>query len=179
MIFFFLGNLYASGEKIPRDYKEAFYWYMKAAYKSSDAKCIIGNMYNKGLGVDQDSKEAFVWYKKAAKERHFRAGLQLKMIESERTLDLNNKIQSNTIRVFLSSTFTDMQEEREYLVNTIFPYLRALARSKGIELTEVDLRWGITEDDAKNGKVVRLCLKEIELCKERSGELPFFYWYNR
>ena len=172
--FFFLGNLYASGEKIPRDYKEAFYWYMKAAYKSSDAKCIIGNMYNKGLGVDQDSKEAFVWYKKAAKERHFRAGLQLKMIESERTLDLNNKIQSNTIRVFLSSTFTDMQEEREYLVNTIFPYLRALARSKGIELTEVDLRWGITEDDAKNGKVVRLCLKEIELCKERSGELPFF-----
>ncbi|WP_158027280.1 tetratricopeptide repeat protein [Labilibacter marinus] len=88
--------------------------------------------------------------------------------------DLNEKFKSKSIRVFLSSTFADMQEEREYLINVVFPHLKRIAGKRGLDLTEVDLRWGITEEEAKNGKVVRLCLSEIDLCKEKSDELPFF-----
>src|ERR1035437_4129902 len=89
-------------------------------------------------------------------------------------LDLNQKIASRTIRVFLSSTFRDMAAERSHLINQVFPHLRAVARERSVEFTEVDLRWGITDSQAQSGQVVRLCLKEIDLCKEKSDDLPFF-----
>jgi hypothetical protein len=44
------------------------------------------------------------------------------------------------IRVFISSTFRDMQEEREELVKQIFPQLRRLCESRGVTWAEVDLR---------------------------------------
>lgn len=50
--------------------------------------------------------------------------------------------QSRNIRVFISSTFKDMQEERNHLVNNIFPLLRQEAHKRGCTITEVDLRWG-------------------------------------
>ncbi len=37
---------------------------------------------------------------------------------------------SNELRVFISSTFRDLQEEREHLVKKIFPEIRALCRER-------------------------------------------------
>ncbi|HET9136103.1 MAG TPA: tetratricopeptide repeat protein, partial [Candidatus Kapabacteria bacterium] len=68
-------------------------------------------------------------------------------------------------RVFLSSTFTDLQPEREQLVKKVFPRIRALCRERGVEFTEIDLRWGITTEEARSGKVVRICLDEIGRCR--------------
>ena len=56
-------------------------------------------------------------------------------------------IQSNELRVFISSTFRDLQEEREHLIKKIFPEIRSLCRERGITFTEVDLRWGLTEEE--------------------------------
>ena len=53
---------------------------------------------------------------------------------------------SRSIRVFISSTFQDMQEERDVLVKKIFPQLRKICMDRGVGFTEVDLRWGVTED---------------------------------
>ena len=58
-----------------------------------------------------------------------------------------------------------MQEEREHLVKKIFPEIRSLCRERGITFTEVDLRWGLTEEEAMLGQVIRTCLEEIELCR--------------
>ncbi len=69
---------------------------------------------------------------------------------------------SNELRVFISSTFRDLQEEREHLVKKIFPEVRARCRERGITFTEVDLRWGATEEDVTSGRVVRTCLEEID-----------------
>lgn len=44
--------------------------------------------------------------------------------------------QSNELRVFISSTFRDLQEEREHLIKKIFPEIRALCRDRGIRFTE-------------------------------------------
>lgn len=65
------------------------------------------------------------------------------------------------IRVFISSTFNDMHPERDYLVKRTFPRLRHLAAQRGVILTEVDLRWGITEAESKEGKTLGICLDEI------------------
>jgi hypothetical protein len=54
-----------------------------------------------------------------------------------------------TVRVFISSTFRDMQAERDHLVRFVFPRLREQLLSRRIHLVDVDLRRGVTsEQDA-------------------------------
>ncbi len=72
---------------------------------------------------------------------------------------------SNELRVFISSTFRDLQEEREHLVKKIFPEIRALCRQRGVTFTEVDLRWGLTEEEASLGRTIRTCLEEVDKCR--------------
>jgi nephrocystin-3 len=83
-------------------------------------------------------------------------------------------------RVFVSSTFSDLTSERDYLVRVIFPRIRKFCRERDIEFIEIDLRWGITEEEAQQGKVISICLKEIEqsrpyfigILKDRYGWVP-------
>ncbi|MBS1913568.1 MAG: tetratricopeptide repeat protein [Bacteroidetes bacterium] len=65
------------------------------------------------------------------------------------------------LRVFISSTFNDMCSEREHLMKQVFPELRSICRARGGDLTEIDLRWGITEQQARSGAIVKACLEEI------------------
>ena len=58
------------------------------------------------------------------------------------------------IRVFVSSTFRDMQTERDELVLKIFPQLRRLCEERGVTWGEIDLRWGITEEQSERGEVL-------------------------
>lgn len=89
---------------------------------------------------------------------------------------------SPEIRVFISSTFRDMQLEREYLIKYVFPEIRHVCRERGVEFTEIDLRWGVTKEEAEQGKVLKICLDEIERCRpyfigilgERYGWTPRF-----
>ena len=69
------------------------------------------------------------------------------------------------IRVFISSTFSDMQEERGYLFYKVFPKVRKVAESRDVKLVEIDLRWGITYEESSNGKVLEICFKEIDNCR--------------
>jgi len=88
--------------------------------------------------------------------------------------------QARQIRVFISSTFRDMQGERDCLVKFIFPQLRKLCESRGVIWGEVDLRWGVTDEQAAEGKVLPICLEEIKRCRpyfigllgERYGWIP-------
>ena len=69
------------------------------------------------------------------------------------------------IRVFISSTFRDMHAERDYLISHVFPVIRRACRERQVEFTEIDLRWGVTKEEAEQGKVVRICLEEINRCR--------------
>ena len=87
---------------------------------------------------------------------------------------------ARVIRVFVSSTFRDMVEEREQLAKHVFPALRKLCESRGVVWGEVDLRWGITEEQSERGEVLPICLDEIQRCRpyfigllgERYGWVP-------
>jgi tetratricopeptide (TPR) repeat protein len=82
-----------------------------------------------------------------------------------------------TVRVFVSSTFRDMHAERDHLVKVVFPRLRERLIQHRIGLVDIDLRWGVTREEAQNNEVLRLCLEEID------GSRPFFLgilgqWYG-
>lgn len=76
--------------------------------------------------------------------------------------------QITTVRIFISSTFKDMHSERDYIIKYVFPELKERCIKKGLALVDVDLRWGVTEEEAEQGKAIEICLDEIENCK------PFF-----
>ncbi len=72
------------------------------------------------------------------------------------------------VRVFISSTFRDFHAERDYLIKYVFPELRQWCEKQKLHLIDIDLRWGVTEKEAKSGKVIELCLEQIDGCR------PFF-----
>jgi WD40 repeat protein len=68
-----------------------------------------------------------------------------------------------TLRVFISSTFRDMQAERDHLVRFVFPRLREELLRRRIHLIDVDLRWGVTSDQ----DAVSICREVIDECHPR------------
>jgi len=85
-----------------------------------------------------------------------------------------------SIRVFVSSTFRDMHDEREELIKRVFPRLRRLCEARGVAWSEVDLRWGVTDEQKAEGAVLPICLAEIDrsrpyfigLLGQRYGWIP-------
>lgn len=90
------------------------------------------------------------------------------------------QIRNRAIRLFVSSTFNDMHEERDALCRFVFPCLEDFCNSRNIGFTGIDLRWGVTEEEVRQGKTIGLCLSEIDNCRpwflgilgERYGWIP-------
>ena len=71
-----------------------------------------------------------------------------------------------TVKVFISSTFKDMNAERDALIKNVFPRLKEVAEEElKVRVQEIDLRWGVTEEEVKRGETVDICLDGIEECK--------------
>ncbi len=73
---------------------------------------------------------------------------------------------SRTFRIFVSSTFDDLKEERNALQERVFPRLRDLCMRRGFRFQAIDLRWGISEEAALDQQTVRICLEEIARCQK-------------
>lgn len=73
-----------------------------------------------------------------------------------------------TVHVFISSTFDDMHAERDYLVKQVFPELREWCERRKLNLVDIDLRWGVREEDTQTKSVVEVCLNSIDKAR------PFF-----
>lgn len=82
---------------------------------------------------------------------------------------LNNK----TFRVFVSSTFADLKEERNALQREVFPKLRELCMEHGFRFQAIDLRWGVSEEAGLDQQTMKICLEEIERSQRVSPKPNF------
>src|SRR5262245_44101062 len=80
---------------------------------------------------------------------------------------------SRTFRLFISSTFSDLIEERNALQKQVFPALQTLCMAHGARFQAVDLRWGVSSEAGVDQRTVRICLEEIRRC-QASGLRPNF-----
>lgn len=72
--------------------------------------------------------------------------------------------------IFVSSTFADMQAERDHLRSVVFPVLEERLRDRRSHLEWVDLRLGIAtaslaEGEARELQVLKVCLAEVRRCR--------------
>ena len=58
-----LGYCYYNGYDIPKNYKQAAYWFQKAAEQGDGSgQYMLGTCYEKGNGVPQNNKLAYMWF---------------------------------------------------------------------------------------------------------------------
>ncbi len=72
--------------------------------------------------------------------------------------------------VFISSTFADMQAERDHLRSHVFPALEEHLRARHRHLEWVDLRLGVATASLEDGQqremqVLKVCLAEVRRCR--------------
>jgi len=82
-------------------------------------------------------------------------------------------VATRTFRVFVSSTFEDLKDERDALQRVVFPRLRKLCEEKGARFQAIDLRWGVRAEASLDQKTMEICLREIERCQQ-TGIKPNF-----
>jgi hypothetical protein len=82
------------------------------------------------------------------------------------------KRKNENVSIFVSSTFRDMQSERDALRDNVLPRINEFAAKYGRAVEIIDLRWGVdtasVSEEEQNYKVLRTCLDEIERSR------PFF-----
>ncbi|WP_418640629.1 tetratricopeptide repeat protein [Sulfurimonas sp. ST-27] len=72
---------------------------------------------------------------------------------------------TKTFRLFISSTFSDFQEERALLQTKVFPKIKEYAIEQGYSFQPIDLRWGVSNEAQLDQKTLELCLSEVQACK--------------
>jgi WD40 repeat protein/HEAT repeat protein len=91
------------------------------------------------------------------------------------TLDSSyeNRYSSRVFRIFVSSTFNDLKNERNALQERVFPRLKELCLKYNYRFQAIDLRWGIPDEANLDQKTMRICLDEIKRCQKVSPRPNF------
>ena len=77
------------------------------------------------------------------------------------------------IRVFVSSTFSDMKHERNALATEVYPKLEKLCQDHGFQFQAIDLRWGVSTEAGLDHRTMRICFDELRRAQEISPEPNF------
>lgn len=88
-----VGEIYANGTEVERDYAEALKWFRRAAKKGNDeAWKNIGWSYAFGKGVPQNSSKALYWLRKSAEHGNAEAQFYLGLFyETGRGIEKNSQ----------------------------------------------------------------------------------------
>ncbi|XP_052063156.1 NACHT domain- and WD repeat-containing protein 1-like [Mytilus californianus] len=77
------------------------------------------------------------------------------------------------VRVFFSSTFTDMTVEKNYMMKHSVPKIREYCFKKGLDFQIVDYCLGVKDEASVDHSTTDLILEEVEVCKKTSTG-PYF-----
>eukprot|EP01127_Copromyxa_protea_P018631 TRINITY_DN5905_c0_g1_i1.p1 TRINITY_DN5905_c0_g1~~TRINITY_DN5905_c0_g1_i1.p1 ORF type:complete len:1833 (+),score=344.13 TRINITY_DN5905_c0_g1_i1:770-5500(+) len=87
-------------------------------------------------------------------------------------------LESREIRIFLSSTFKDMQKDRDEIMKIAIPQLRSICIERDVLLNCVDLRWGVTEAQTNAAATLLMCLREVDRATAFVGILGERYGWS-
>ena len=86
-------------------------------------------------------------------------------------------LSSKVVRIFTSSTFTDMLMERNTLMEWVYPKIKEYCKEKhGLEFQVVDMRWGVRDEMTDEHMTTALCMNELRGCQKYSMGPNFIYF---
>jgi TPR repeat protein len=78
---FELGQIFGSGDSVPRDDRAAFRWFRLAAEQGhAEAQYNVGLMYKDGRGVEKDFIQAYKWFNLSAARGNDNAAMRMDAI---------------------------------------------------------------------------------------------------
>src|ERR1017187_4390879 len=77
------------------------------------------------------------------------------------------------IRVFVSSTFTDLKHEREALQRDVFLELERFCVTRQFQFQAIDLRWGIPAEASLDHRTMQICFEELRRSQQVSPQPNF------
>ncbi|EGD82228.1 hypothetical protein PTSG_02899 [Salpingoeca rosetta] len=78
------------------------------------------------------------------------------------------------IRLFLSSTFTDTEVERNALIEDVYPYLKSLGQRLRVQVYQSsEMRWGIRSEASAAHETSEICMREIKRCQQESSGISY------
>lgn len=77
------------------------------------------------------------------------------------------------IRVFVSSTFSDLELERNALQDQVFHKLEQLCLQNGFQFQAIDLRWGVSSEAGLDHRTMQICFNELRRAQDISPEPNF------
>lgn len=84
------------------------------------------------------------------------------------TAALREAVSARRLRLFVSSTFEDMQAERDELLLKVFARFERACRARDVQFLPIDLRWGVTQEESERGEILRICFDQVDRSR------PFF-----
>ncbi|XP_053539257.1 NACHT domain- and WD repeat-containing protein 1 [Ictalurus punctatus] len=75
---------------------------------------------------------------------------------------------SSVVRVFISSTVSDLNTERNAFWEKAYPELQSYCQSLGLVFEVVDFQWGLRDSVTVDHLTTELCLREIQSCQKLS-----------
>jgi hypothetical protein len=76
-------------------------------------------------------------------------------------------------RIFVSSTFSDLKEERNALQQHVCPGLRELCMQRGCRFQAIDLHWGVSAEASRDQQTINICMEEPLRCQRISPHAHF------
>ena len=83
------------------------------------------------------------------------------------------KIPSFNLSYFVSSTFTDTHDERNIILSRLLPELTKISQPHGIDITFIDMRWGVKDENTDDHMTWDACKAELKRCINESHETFF------
>jgi len=80
---------------------------------------------------------------------------------------------SRTLRIFVSSTFSDLQWEHNALQKRVFPKIRELCLEHGCRLQTIELKWGVRKVAALDQQTMKIYFEEIARFQKTSPRPKF------
>ena len=77
------------------------------------------------------------------------------------------------IRLFVSSTFSDQQHERNALQANVWPKLERYCQQRGFTFQAIDLRWGVPAEAGLHHRTMEVCFEELKRSQKTSPEPNF------
>lgn len=77
------------------------------------------------------------------------------------------------IRVFISSTFNDLKQERDALQRDVFPGIEEYCQKNGFQFQAIDLRWGVSGEAGLQHRAMQICFEELRRSQDVSPKPNF------
>jgi hypothetical protein len=99
--------------------------------------------------------------------------MRLSALRGDLNFDVHKLIPRFGLRIFVSSTFTDTHAERNIILDEILPELRASVNKNHIDISFIDMRYGVRDENTYDHLTWITCCTELTKCMNESAGMFF------